>query len=169
MLLLVFLYLAESVKGTKEIQKAWHICNEYKERLPFSFQGNVEGKEVFLSDLDVLVTSGFVGNVFLKTAEGISAYFLDAITKKNIPGFSSKESDRLSIANYFTQKKSQGAFLAGIDQLVFKCHSRATISAIEGAIKSAYRAHQAKVLPQMQRYLEKQQPLLSELCQRVLS
>jgi len=37
----------------------------------------VEGREVFQGKVDVLVTDGFTGNVFLKTCEGASSFFLD--------------------------------------------------------------------------------------------
>ncbi len=40
------------------------------------FLGNVEGREVFKGDIDVLVTDGFTGNVLLKTSEGVCSFIL---------------------------------------------------------------------------------------------
>jgi phosphate acyltransferase len=57
----------ESVKGTKELQEAYRLFSTNKNP-HFEFMGNIEPKEVWKKEIDVLVTSGFAGNIFLKTA-----------------------------------------------------------------------------------------------------
>lgn len=53
------------------------------EKMPIRFVGNVEGRDVSTDKVDVIVTDGFTGNIFLKTTEGtaklVADYFLEAI------------------------------------------------------------------------------------------
>ena len=44
--------------------------SEKADELDINFVGNVEGRDAFTGDLDILVCDGFTGNVFLKTVEG---------------------------------------------------------------------------------------------------
>lgn len=122
----------EPLKGTSELRLAYHQLQTYVNP-PFKFAGNVEGKSVFDGDVDALVTDGFTGNVFLKTAEGIASLILDQIQAKG-PGLSDFQK-HLHYAEY------PGALLLGVKGLVIKCHGYSTpkafINAIQGAIEHA--------------------------------
>ncbi len=76
--------------------------------------GNIEGKSAFDGDVDVLVTDGFAGNIFLKTAEGIANLMLDQLKPSAID---LKKFQSLQYAEY------PGALLAGVKGIVIKCHS----------------------------------------------
>ncbi len=107
----------ESKKGTKEHARAYERLIAMKEA-PFDFIGNKEGREVFSGDIDVLVTDGFAGNIFLKTAEGVMAYF------------SHRTRQTVSVdATY-------GAYVVGVEPLVMKCHGNASKDALSTAIMS---------------------------------
>ncbi len=68
----------EAKKGTPQLQEAYLKLDAMNRDQPF-FAGNIEGKDVFHGNIDVLVTDGFTGNVFLKTAEGIAAFILEQL------------------------------------------------------------------------------------------
>ncbi len=53
----------------------------FTRKLP-NFAGNVEGNAVFKGEVDVVVCDGFVGNVFLKTAEGTASFLLTSFRQK---------------------------------------------------------------------------------------
>ncbi|MEN2998590.1 MAG: phosphate acyltransferase PlsX [Brevinematia bacterium] len=59
----------EEYKGTEVVRKARVLMQE---KLGESFIGNVEGNDIFLGDVDVIVTDGFTGNIVLKSSEGAS-------------------------------------------------------------------------------------------------
>lgn len=121
---------SEALKGTSELRLAYHTLQTLT-NAPFRFAGNIEGKEVFNGEVDVLVTDGFTGNVFLKTAEGIASLILDKIQSPT----QTKPFQSLHYSEY------PGALLAGVRGLVIKCHSystpRAFTTAILGAIPLA--------------------------------
>ena len=131
----------ESKKGTSEVREAYRILEE-QASLPdskISFVGNVEGREVFLGGVDVLVTDGFTGNVLLKTSEGVSSFILEYLqdAMKDSP---SNELHRTlySLQRHFSYEEYPGAFVCGVDGIVVKCHGAATkkamIKSIVGAI-----------------------------------
>jgi len=109
---------SEAVKGTSEHRLAYHNLQTI-EHPTFRFAGNIEGTSVFDGNVDVLVTDGFTGNVFLKTAEGIATMILDRI-HDHIPPNEFKKFQSLHYAEY------PGALLAGVKGIVIKCHSYST-------------------------------------------
>lgn len=116
---------SEALKGTSELRLAY---NELAKRNNLNFAGNIEGKTVFDGDVDVLVTDGFTGNVFLKTAEGIASLILDKIQAAPTD---LKKFQSLHYAEY------PGAFLAGVRGIVIKCHGYSTIKGFTNAVLGA--------------------------------
>lgn len=120
---------SEALKGTSELRLAYH---ELQRKTSFRFAGNIEGKNVFDGDVDVLVTDGFTGNVFLKTAEGIASLILDRI---EAPPSEAQRFQSLRYAEY------PGALLAGVRGVVIKCHGYSTprgfTNGVLGAIQLA--------------------------------
>lgn len=132
---------SEAVKGTSELQIAYH---ELQKRKDLKFAGNIEGKTVFDGDVDVLVTDGFTGNVFLKTAEGIASLILDKIQASSTEV---KKFQSLHYAEY------PGALLSGIRGIVIKCHGYSTpkgfTNAVMGAIELAKEGFVQKILNEL--------------------
>lgn len=132
---------SEPLKGTSELRIAYH---ELQKNEKVHFVGNIEGKTVFDGEVDVLITDGFTGNVFLKTAEGIASLILDKIAAgpKEIKNFSS-----LHYAEY------PGAILAGIQGIVIKCHGYSSpkgfTNAVLGAIELAKEGFVQKLLNEL--------------------
>lgn len=130
----------EPIKGTEEIRRAYKELKAYSTEHPevFSFLGNVEGREVFQGKVDVLVTNGFAGNVFLKTSEGVSSFVFNCIEKE----FPDKSPEKLQdILNFFSKylvyEQYSGAILCGVDALIIKCHGHSSPKALANAILNA--------------------------------
>lgn len=132
---------SEPIKGTSELRIAYHELQKKSDS--FRFAGNIEGKTVFDGDVDVLVTDGFTGNVFLKTAEGIASLILDRIKLSS----EVKKFHSLHYAEY------PGALLAGIRGIVIKCHGYSTpkgfMNAVIGAIQLAKEGFVQKLLNEL--------------------
>lgn len=105
----------EPSKGTLERQKAHKILSR-AENPHFTFVGNVEGREVFEGEVDVLLTDGFSGNIFLKTAEGLSHLLLSKF-QKAIP-----EETLSALKKELFARQNPGALLAGLKRCAIKCH-----------------------------------------------
>ena len=128
----------EEQKGTKELQDTYHLLQEaFSER----FLGNIEGREVFQGKVDVLVTDGFTGNVFLKTSEGISTFLAQYLqTHFEVPEIVSH------LYSQFNYSEHPGAFLCGIDGIVIKCHGFSDQKALINGIRGAFTLARSNIL-----------------------
>ncbi len=121
----------ESKKGTSELRQAYDILSQRPKGGHIHFVGNVEGREVFQGDVDVLVTDGFTGNVFLKTSEGVSSFILDhlkqAIDPAALPG----------LQRQFSYEEYPGAVVCGVEGVVIKCHGLSTAHGMLNGILGA--------------------------------
>ncbi len=117
---------SEAMKGTSEHRLAYAKLQHQQ-----GFRGNIEGKSAFEGDLDVLVTDGFTGNVFLKTAEGVASFILDQISTETIQSQFGDLQKRLHYAEY------PGALLAGVRGIVIKCHGYSTAQGITNGVRHA--------------------------------
>lgn len=120
---------SEKIKGTKHIKKVYNYLYEKKDL--FNFVGNIEPKEIFKGDVDVIVTDGFTGNILLKTSEGIASLVLDELGQnENVisKSFFQDLKKRLHYAQY------PGALLIGLNSLVVKCHGYSSPQALINGI-----------------------------------
>lgn len=128
----------EAIKGTNELKKAYKELE--KKSNGFHFLGNIEGKEVFEGNVDILITDGFTGNIFLKTAEGIANLVFDRL-KENISTkeFKSLESHLKDFEKHLHYAEYPGALLCGVNGIIIKCHSYSTPQAFQNGILEAIR------------------------------
>lgn len=63
----------EMIKGNETIKRAGELLREAASHDQLNFHGNVEGNDIFKGTTDIVVCDGFVGNVALKTAEGLAS------------------------------------------------------------------------------------------------
>ncbi|KAI1697475.1 fatty acid synthesis protein [Ditylenchus destructor] len=61
------------IKGNETIKRAGELLREAASHDQLNFHGNVEGNDIFKGTTDIVVCDGFVGNVALKTAEGLAS------------------------------------------------------------------------------------------------
>ncbi len=127
----------EAEKGTPELRNAYKALEQLNlsDSTRKTFIGNIEGRDVFNGNVDVLVTDGFTGNVFLKTAEGIASFILQEIeayaSDSLIPHLPVLRK-RLHYAEY------PGAIVSGVEGLVIKCHGDGSPSAFCESIRATY-------------------------------
>lgn len=129
----------EEVKGNELTKEAFKLL----ERADIKFVGNIEGRDIFKGDVDVVVCDGFVGNVVLKTSEGLAEAALKMLRKEITGRFSGKIGYMfLKPALKSFKKKTDyaevgGAPLLGINGACIICHGRSSSKAIKNAIKMA--------------------------------
>ena len=128
---------SEEKKGTPEHREAYQKLQLLNIESTV-FVGNIEGRDVFQGNIDVLVTDGFTGNVFLKTSEGTSAFILDELQKRlpaNLPSAFTDCFQKLRTKLHYAEYP--GALLCGVDGIVMKCHGDSTPQSLIHSIQGA--------------------------------
>jgi len=130
------------VKQAAELLRASHL----------NFYGNVEGNDIFKGTVDVVVCDGFVGNVVLKSVEGL-AHMLGSMIREE---FYRSTLTRLAglivrpVLNRFRwrvdNRRYNGAALLGLRGIVFKSHGSADEFAFMHALQRAHDAAASDVL-----------------------
>ena len=120
-----------------------------------NFIGNVEGKELFGGQVDVVVTDGFTGNVLLKSSEAVGKLIID-ILREELTGSTRTKLGALLAKPAFGKIKKMldsgevGALpLLGIDGLVFVGHGRSDARALLNGIGGARRAVELDLLDRL--------------------
>ncbi len=112
--------------------------------LPIYFIGNVEGRDIFNGHADVLVCAGFVGNVALKTSEGIGRFVRDVLRESLTRTVTAKVGALLSrqAFNDFRRRLDYteygGAQLLGVRGVCVIGHGSSNDNAIYNGIRVAY-------------------------------
>lgn len=139
----------ESKKGTTEVRKAYDMLKA-DQQSRMEFVGNVEGREVFDGCVDVLVTDGFSGNIFLKTSEGVYSFIIDQL--KGVLGTLSLEQKEVvfqALRSQFDYEEYMGAVVCGVDGVAVKCHGRSSARAMLNGIRGAVRLVEGRFLEQV--------------------
>lgn len=108
-----------------------------------NFIGNVEGRDVYTGDVDVIVCDGFVGNVALKTSEGLVEAIRLMLRESMVKTTTRKLGAFLSRGAFADFKKRVdyseygGAPLLGLNGICVICHGRSDAKAISNAIRVA--------------------------------
>lgn len=138
---------SEAIKGNDRVREAAHLL----EKSSLNYIGFVEGNDVYCSDVDVVVCDGFVGNVALKTSEGVARMISDNIRAEfkrswitRLRGFAA-----LPVLNRFRNRidprRYNGASLLGLQGIVIKSHGGADELAFQNAIRIARKEAEANV------------------------
>ncbi len=155
---------AESVRGVKNPRVALLSNGEetgkgnflVREATPLlqagslNFIGNVEPKEVYAGEADVVVTDGFSGNVFLKSSEAVAKLITDTIKDKilsappwvKLGGLLIKPAMN-DVRKLMNPSEEGAAPLLGVDGLVFIGHGRSDAQAVQSAVRVAAQAAHA--------------------------
>ncbi|HEY0457124.1 MAG TPA: phosphate acyltransferase PlsX [Verrucomicrobiae bacterium] len=130
---------SEDIKGNELTLEAFKLCKE----LNLNFIGNVEGYDLFKNKVDVVVCDGFVGNVVLKTMEGMAKGIFGWIKRELSQNLKRKAGGMLarnafrSIARRLDADNFGGAPLLGLNGVVMKSHGSAKEHAIMNAVRVA--------------------------------
>lgn len=111
-----------------------------------NFVGNVEGKDLNFGKADVIVCDGFVGNVVLKTCEGLATAMFSLIKREVKSSFLAKVGGMLvlpklrGLKNKLDFAEYGGTPLLGVDGVSIICHGRSNARAIRNAVLVGARA-----------------------------
>jgi len=129
----------EGSKGNEQVR----IAHELFKKGPFNFVGNVEGRDIFSGDVQVIVSDGFVGNVALKLSEGmaetIGVMFEREISRSLISrlGFWLSRRAFEHFKRNLDYTEHGGALLLGVKGVGIICHGDSSPKAIKNAIRTA--------------------------------
>ncbi|MGY0398720.1 MAG: phosphate acyltransferase PlsX [Ostreibacterium sp.] len=130
---------SESIKGNEKVKKAAELLNES----PLNYIGYVEGNDIYNGKVDVIACDGFVGNIALKTSEGLAHLIRDLLKENFTRNIFTKFVAMLAlpILKRVTGKidpgKYNGASLLGLNGIVIKSHGDADAVAFANAIRIA--------------------------------
>jgi glycerol-3-phosphate acyltransferase PlsX len=136
----------EVIKGSETIKRAGELLRSADAAGRIHFHGNVEGNDIFKGTTDIVVCDGFVGNVALKTSEGLAAMLTSFIRQEFTRTWYARLAAvvALPVLKHFKQRvdhrRYNGAALLGLRGLVFKSHGSADAFAFEQALHRAYEA-----------------------------
>jgi glycerol-3-phosphate acyltransferase PlsX len=116
---------------------------ELLKALNLNFVGNVEGRDIFTGEVDVVICDGFIGNVALKVSEGVGEMVKQLLRESLESTISGKIGYALSKTAFSDFKKRLdyseygGAPLLGVRGVCIICHGRSNANAIKNAIRVA--------------------------------
>jgi len=157
----------EAIKGSEVIKRASELLRSAANAGDLNFHGNVEGNDIYKGTTDIVVCDGFVGNVLLKTSEGLAS-MIGGFLKEE---FSRNPLTKLAAALAYPvlaafksrvdYRRYNGAALLGLRGLVFKSHGSADAFAFERALGRAYDAARNNLLERVQTRIAHARPLLA--------
>ena len=142
----------EVIKGSEVIKQAAELLRAAHAAGQLNFHGNVEGNDIFKGTTDIVVCDGFVGNVMLKTSEGVASMMGDFLKEEFKRSLWSQLTAlmTLPVLKRFKarvdHRRYNGAALLGLRGLVFKSHGSADALAFENALSRAYDAASHRLL-----------------------
>lgn len=136
----------EEIKGGEAVKEAGELLRAAAAAGLVNFHGNVEATDIFRGTTDLVVCDGFVGNVMLKTAEGLAS-MLTSFIRQEFRRNAFTQLAALAALPVLSRFKARvdhrrynGAALLGLRGLVFKSHGSADAFAFEQALHRAYDA-----------------------------
>lgn len=143
----------EEGKGNDLVRNTYPLLEESG----LNFIGNVEGKELFGGQADVVVTDGFTGNVMLKSTEAVAKLIIDILKEELMASVRTKIGALLAkpafgkIKKMLDPSETGAAPLLGIDALVFVGHGRSDARAMVSAIRTAKQAVDNHLLDELRK------------------
>jgi phosphate acyltransferase len=142
----------EEIKGNDQVRRAHELIGASN----LNYAGYVEGDDIFMGDVDLVVADGFVGNVALKSSEGVAklvAHMLGQHFRRNLW---SRLAALLALPTLRAFKRQadprryNGASLLGLRGIVVKSHGGADAMAFENAIHIALHEIKANVIARIE-------------------
>ncbi len=131
----------EEGKGNSQVKEAYDI---FKMAQNINFLGNVEGRDLFTGNVDIVVCDGFVGIVVLKLSEGLSSSLTRILKRELLTStLAAKVGTFLArgafkrFSRFVDYAEYGGAPLLGLQSIIIVCHGKSNIKAITNATKMA--------------------------------
>jgi glycerol-3-phosphate acyltransferase PlsX len=136
----------EEMKGNELTREAYNLLKQTN----LNFTGNVEGRDVFAGDVDVIVCDGFIGNIALKISEGLVEH-IGGMLKKALKstlssqmGYVLARSALQDLKKKIDYSEQGGAPLLGLRGICVIGHGRSNANAVKNAIRIAAELHRSK-------------------------
>ena len=147
---------SEAMKGNAQVKAAEKLL----QNSDLNYYGYVEGNDIYQGTVDLVVCDGFVGNISLKTAEGVAKMITDHMKQSYKKNLYSKLAAILSLPILKAMKKRfdhrvyNGASLLGLQNIVIKSHGGADAYSFSNAIKVALLEVEQAVPQRIDKHLE---------------
>ncbi len=147
----------EGSKGNEQVR----LARELFEESQFDFVGNVEGRDIFSGDVEIIVCDGFVGNVALKLSEGMGQAMTKMLRRESMGSLLGRTAfmlGRMAFKNFerkLDYEEYGGAPLLGINGVGIICHGGSSNRAVKNAVKLAAQYADSGVLERMSGQLNK--------------
>jgi len=134
---------SEDIKGNELVQEADKLLEQARLKDSLNYVGFVEGDQIYHGDADVIVADGFVGNVALKSSEGVAKLIRTYLKQEFTRSPLSKVMGLIaapvlkSLAKRIDPRRYNGASLLGLRGIVIKSHGSADSLALENALSIA--------------------------------
>ena len=142
----------EAGKGNDVVKRAHALFHEMQQTgKAFDFFGNVEGNDIFRGTADVIVCDGFVGNIALKSGEGVAELMLELIRTEfgaawMKPFVAALRPALRRVRSRIDYAEFGGAPLLGINGITIIGHGRSDARAVTNACRAAERAVQHNII-----------------------
>lgn len=137
----------EETKGNDLTREAFQLLKQ----LPLNFVGNVEGRDLYNGQVDVIVADGFVGNVALKISEGVANLVRTAL-KESLKATITRQVGALLSRSAFTDFKKRldhteygGAPLLGLKGVCIITHGSSNANAMKNAVRVAAEFSESRI------------------------
>jgi len=154
----------EEHKGRAELHEAATLIEAAAPSGDFEYVGYVEGSDIFRSNVDIIVTDGFTGNVALKTAEGTASLVRELLRQ----AFAHSPLSRIGALFALTSLKRlqkridprrvNGGVFLGLNGTVVKSHGAADATGVSAAIKLAFKLAESGFSEKLAARVASQQP-----------
>ena len=149
---------SEEIKGSEQIKQAAQLLSDNPQ---INYVGFIEGHEIFKGTVDVIVCDGFIGNIMLKTVEGVLNLVKFYAKAKVKQSWYNKLAAVLALPLLFRlqrevdPEKYNGAILVGLRGTVIKSHGGAGVTAFTHALENAVLEVERGAAQKMQHELER--------------
>ncbi|MDD5177350.1 MAG: phosphate acyltransferase PlsX [Sterolibacterium sp.] len=137
----------EAIKGNEVVKRAGELLRESG----LNYYGNVEGDDIYKGTVDLVVCDGFVGNVTLKTSEGLATMMSAALREEFNRNLLTRMAALIALPvlnafkRRFDPRHYNGATLLGLKGVVVKSHGSADVLAFFCALEQAAKAARNKL------------------------
>ncbi|WP_426417814.1 phosphate acyltransferase PlsX [Aestuariirhabdus sp. LZHN29] len=148
---------AEEMKGNEQVRLAAQLI---KQNEALNYQGFIEGSDLFSGECELIVCDGFVGNIALKTSEGLGRMLQDNIQQIASRNWYTKLASRLfkpyldRLLHSGDPDRYNGASLLGLQGIVIKSHGQSDCKRIQQAIRQAMEEAENSVPSLLNEHLE---------------
>lgn len=150
----------EEGKGGELQKQAYNLLKLASEEGRICFIGNIEGNGVLTGQVDVIVTDGYTGNIFLKASEGMVKFMLGSLKSVFYKNIKNKLAAKVVMGDFSKLKdtldvnKVGGTAMLGISKPVIKAHGSSNSEAIFSAIGQAVEFAKADVIKEIEKNIQ---------------